>query len=258
MEVITMINNLYGFLVNSHTLNIFTDASIKPIPYCDSYIGIPGCAMYIGQQCVDKFYNILDYATNNKSEITAIQYGIWRAPQVIQNLHTDITRINLFSDSKISIYGIREWIFGWTQRINNGLMISSSGTPVANQFHYLSIVDFMLRMNLSINFYYVKGHCSSTPKGIKAFRDTFIRENKIGPGAQFSDQLVEYLSSRNNYVDAMTRQQFVYVDINKYPPINTCGLERICNFEYFIRNLDMRRYYRLISGYKINTSRTPN
>lgn len=190
----------YSDIFNPDTLNIFTDASIKKIS--DETLGCPGAVCVITYQngsndVLDMSYYVERYATNNSSEIKAISLGIAKA---LQYRHR-FKNINLFSDSRICIQGLREWIFNWVNCINNNVMCNSSGEPVANQNTFASIVHTILSNNLRINFYHQKGHVSinsksSVDKAMKVFYDV----NRLDIGTE----LMVILSNYNNLVDKVT------------------------------------------------------
>ena len=94
-------NNIF----TSDSLNIFTDASIKTLRNGER-IGCAGAVLVFGElkdnNIIEK-YDIIRNTTNNNSEIKAVRLGV---QQAIRN-SLPYTKIRLFSDSQISIYGIR-------------------------------------------------------------------------------------------------------------------------------------------------------
>lgn len=187
---------------NSETLNIFTDASVVQVG--DEYIGCSGAVAYVGDmdnlQKVNEIFKINRFSTNNNSEIKAIYLGIMIALQ----FKNQVKEINLFSDSKICIYGLREWIRKWTQNSGNGpLLIGSTNKPVSNQQDILNCVYTILNYGLHINLYHQKGHvenASGINNAIKVFKGSNLIENKF-----ISHEYMECISSANCYVDNMTR-----------------------------------------------------
>jgi ribonuclease HI len=183
-----------------NVLNIFCDASITKKPD-KTYIGCPGTICVRtghGEQpkIAETAYNIFDNATNNYSEIYAILMGLQCA--------NPYQTVNLFSDSKISIYGVREWIFGWlNNRDRNNLMCNSSGNPVSNQDVFLHIVRYIVNNNLSINFYHQFGHVNvAKANSLQDAKRGFKESN----GFDISMDDVIAISNYNNYVDNMTRE----------------------------------------------------
>ena len=132
-----------GILGNSNTLNIFTDASIKQVG--QETVGCAGAFCVAGKDrtIINQTNRILRYATNNSSEITAVKLGI----DLAIDYRNDFDTINLFSDSKICIYGLREWIFNWIDNMSNGVLYNSSNTEVANQEMFKKIINLITHYN---------------------------------------------------------------------------------------------------------------
>lgn len=236
----------YQDIFTPGTLNIFTDASIKKLPDGET-LGCPGalCIYTLNNSSSD----ILDltcyierYATNNSSEIKAISLGVAKALQYGYMFKT----INLFSDSRICIQGIREWIFNWVNCINDGLMCSSSGEPVANQNTFASIASTIVANNLNINFYHQKGHVRiSNNKAIENAMRVFKEVNKI----DVSFNLMKTLSSFNDFIDVRTGEEleeFTRTQINPFTKQDV-----VMRFD--MTNFDSHKYQQLInSKTKIN------
>lgn len=249
----------YQYFVNDETFNIFTDASIihRKIKYAGTdylyYFGSPGAEVYLGNKIISTHYNILPNCTNNQSEITAIKYGIDIGCQ-LTNLY-GIKNINIFSDSKICIYGIREWIFNWIKNMNNGVLYNTSGTMVSNQLQFISIIKSILYYNKSIRFYHIRGHFNSDKfSEKKKFNESFMKENHIN--MHLDERLIDFFIKANNSVDTTTRNElkklqesdFVYYDniikkMSQYPT-----KESIFNWDIYIRSLDLKKYKELIGG----------
>lgn len=201
-------------IFNIHTLNIFTDASIKKIS--NETIGCPGAIAIAtadnGQEyMIDKLLRIERNATNNSSEIRAVALGVYLASKYNNRYKT----INLFSDSKICIYGLREWIFNWVNCINQEKMYNSSGNLVANQEIFVSIIQTIINDNIVINLYHQKGHVSNTQVSISNAVRVFKESNKI----EVSMELMKILSEFNNYIDIETGEYIEYYlkEYNQYP-----------------------------------------
>ena len=198
--------------MNNRILNIFCDASIDRINHENRYNGSAGCILvdtsraeiymnngilYDSSVVVDKDILYIPNATNNESEITAILLGVRKAIQYKDNY--DI--INLFSDSKICIYGLREWIFNW--KIGNEKYYGSASTPIANQSIFIDIINLICLTDLKINLYHQKGHfvegkIDSVTLAGKVFRDS----NYI----QLSTADIYFISKYNNMIDNETRK----------------------------------------------------
>ena len=186
---------------NDNTLNIFCDASIAKRD--NITIGCPGVVvpMYINTSPCSYYtnYDILYDTTNNNSEITAILLGVYEALKYKDKYSI----INLFSDSKICIEGLRSWIFNWANNINSeGLLCSSSGSLVANQEVFKRIIWTIQQNNLRIRFYHQKGHVSiSSDQSMRKAADVFYNSNKI----LLNLDDICTISTFNNTVDIITK-----------------------------------------------------
>lgn len=181
-------------------LNIFTDASIKPLQVKNTWDGCSGAISVINEdkEDYDKRVVIIRNCTNNIAELTAIEVGVELA---IDNMGK-FSRINLFSDSKISVLGLRDWIWNWIQSSRDmRYMTTSSGTPVKNLNIILNIINkiLMIDPNLSqFNIYHCKGHALG--KG-ELIQKTFYEVNKLKISIEDALELGKY----NDIVDNLTR-----------------------------------------------------
>ena len=70
--------------------------------------------------------------------------------------------LNIFSDSKISVFGLRKWFFKYYQNAKGyTLMTSGIGSkkkPVSNQELILDIVRMILHSNTKLSIYHIPGH----------------------------------------------------------------------------------------------------
>lgn len=197
MEVILKTSDIF----NNESVNIFTDASVtkKQWEHGKETIGCPGFCTVINGNIVNHFECIDRYSTNNKSEILAIYYGILEAMK-----YQNFKYINLFSDSKISVIGLRDWFYNWTQNINNGIMFSTSGTPVSNQEIFLKILYTVIQNNIRVNLFHVKGHVNPLNKThIIDAKKVFIETNYMKTDVE--DDLISTICYYNNIVDTNTR-----------------------------------------------------
>lgn len=237
-------------LCNPNTLNIFSDASILQIKNgakIDYYIGCPGISVWYMDNKIGEYSEVYTKVTNNFSEIRAIFLAVWAARQYkIQ--YPMIKYINIFSDSKISICGLRDWMFGWIQKNNDGVLMSTSGV-VKNQEHFIKIIKFICDNNLSLRFYHVRGHHDhNTQKELIQFRNSFRRENHIND--MIDDNLVRYLIRGNSDVDHLTRRPLK----DKHQLDASFELECYghvpMTFDYktIVKEFDVDKYKRLILG----------
>ena len=180
---------------NEHTLNIFTDASIRAIQ--NGYIGCYGAIAVIGYTTIDESYVVTGYTTNNNSEIKAIREGILLALK-----HGAGKTINIFSDSQICILGLRERILRW--KLIGNQFIGSMGV-ISNQEIFMEIAQMILQYNLHINLFHQKGHIIFTAESLKQAQNVFRTSN--GFRGVIDMNLIRYISNYNNYVDDETRKR---------------------------------------------------
>ena len=95
---------------NPYTLNIFCDASIKSIKNMN--YGCYGAVAIYEDNIIDSSYQICSRTTNNDSEIRAIRSAVLLALKYRNNYQI----INIFSDSQISLFGIRDRCFRWKEK----------------------------------------------------------------------------------------------------------------------------------------------
>lgn len=140
-------------VLSDKTLNIFTDASISKYPGTNIVTGCSGAEFYIGDKYIYTDIQVLFNTTNNHAELMSILLGVYGAVQNMQIADT----INLFSDSKINVSALREWIFKWVNDRFDDTLYNSAGHPVANQKLMLSVIDIITRNNLQINIFMYVG-----------------------------------------------------------------------------------------------------
>lgn len=228
-----------------NTLNIFCDASITKATHLNNEIvGCPGyvCMTYNEYKqdvVIDKNHTILRNSTNNESEITAILMGVRRAV----DLKDQFTTINLFSDSRICIQSLRNWIFNWVNnRDSNGMMYGSNNHYVANQQIIANTANTIIQNNLKINLLHQKGHVNvGIQSHVDKAKKLFESENHL---SSISDDFIKVISYYNNMVDQYTKDVLKEVVPGFKPVSNYKGIYPL----QCILNKDaMERYSHLIN-----------
>lgn len=190
--------------VNPNVINIFTDASMMPT---DGTQQVPGCYGFLtmhGEVEINYGTYIDTYSTVNRAEIKGIKYAVMEAVRLRNMGFRGI--INIFSDSQISILGIRERIFSW---YNNGNFLENkSGDKVANQSEYIEIMQIIINNNPYVNFYHMKGHVNlHDSKSVFKASGTFRRSN-MHPDTPINNidlEFIKFISRCNNEIDNRTR-----------------------------------------------------
>lgn len=221
---------------DDRTLNIFTDASITTLA-TGEYVSCSGAIAVTGRlvitKIIDEVFQINRNSTNNNGEIIAIIKGV----ELALKYRFCFDQINLFSDSKICIYGLREWIEKWVMNSRGGTLIGSQNLPVSNQDMIITVVDLILNNNIPIALYHQKGHADMDSKLVKSIM-TFKTSNMID---QFiTTDYMRVLNQYNNYVDKKSRA--VLLD-NTYNPIVTP--QNLVQYVYD-PNMDIAKYLSLV------------
>lgn len=183
--------------------NIFCDASIDNA----HHIACAG-ALFINEDCnkILSEYRVRQLqATNNSAEILAILTGL-RAALSVREL-CGYNKFNLFSDSKLSIFGLREWLTNWVynQQLATGYFIGSNGQPVKNQDYFKECVRLVVDKQLDVNLFHQNGHMTyNNPKHLKTAYNTFVKSNNITPEATGVD--IIHVCYFNDMVDNRTRE----------------------------------------------------
>lgn len=219
---------------NDYTLNIFSDASISSQ---HTYTNACAGAIAVYQDfIIDKILTPMYNTTNNRAELMAILNGLYLAIRYRRK----VKRINIFSDSKISVFGLRTWIYSWINNSQDNILRSTSG-DVKNQDMILSIINFIIENNLQISLFHIRGHCDYTKfKDIIKFRKSFISENNLYPNI-IDDQLCMYLIKYNDYIDNDTRKNLINDKIESLKPYTL-------NLNSYLPYLDMDKYKLLLGG----------
>lgn len=246
IEKMIITNNL---IFNDNTVNIFTDASIKK--FGEETVGCAGAYIVTGldPNFGRQVKHIIRNSTNNNSEITAIWIGVNEAIKLRQAGFKG--NINLFSDSKICIFGLREWIFKWVRKSPGDQLIGSQGDPVLNQDVILQIVYTIMENNLNINLFHQNGHVLyNLPHHIEKAKKTFIQSNFPGLIDDVEDQLIYNISVANDIVDTFTRDELEVF----YPANSLYGAEKLVEVFYDPETKKdiLRKYNKLVGTININ------
>jgi ribonuclease HI len=186
-----------------NALNCFTDASTTKgsdgiVSSCAGYV-----LTYHGE-VIDRGERILYNSTNNEGELYAILMGV---KALLSYSYMD-TFLNLFSDSRISIEGLRSWCINWSKsQDKNGILYGTNGKEVANQ----KIIKYIIH-----TIYYSKIHMQlfcqlvhiNTCKVDDMTRSIsyFLNCN----GVKISNDIAVQISGFNNMVDNNTRKYLAH------------------------------------------------
>ena len=209
------------------SLDIFTDASVLgKVDVVKGNRVCGGAVSVINDMRDIEYHCVIDHATNNYGELT----GLYLAVQIAAEYEDLVDEFNIYSDSNISVCGLKSWIYNWINRMDhNGIMYTSSGVEVANQTIIKNIVDFIINTfdpnRHKINFIHCKSHVKiNSPSGIHSAYNCLTKNYKIIP-----DDLMDkipYIQKWNNYIDESTRASLIRMqykvdyklDEGKYAP----------------------------------------
>ena len=206
-----MIFSLDNFC-RSDVLNIFTDASLRSDGQNVWTCG--GALAFEGKEIIDRAFRIFGGQSSNYAELKAIRIGVSMAVELCKK--KQYSAVNLFSDSQISILGIRDRLFNW--RVVNDKLVGYANKQIKNQDIILDIVQVVNNGNLRINFWHQKGHVDiRSMKAKEHAYDTFVISNRPA-GATDSEvepAFINYISTCNDMIDHYSREQLYDISIRK-------------------------------------------
>lgn len=130
-------------------IQIFTDGACSGNPGCGGWGVYMRAFNNEGSLIAEKeLHGSSSNTTNNRMELQAVIEGL----KAIKNPNADI---QVFSDSKYVIDGIRKWIFGWKRR---GWK-TAEGKPVKNAEQWWEIDQ--ISSELRVIWTWVKGHADN-------------------------------------------------------------------------------------------------
>lgn len=231
-------------IFNSDTINIFTDGSIYKNLNTGETIGSTGALIMHGSDFntayLDNRTGILRNTTNNETEIESVLLGLKLASDYIRRTNIPY-HVNLFSDSKICIVGLREWMFNWIKCTYSGVLYNSSGSPVMNQETFKSCVSVILESNMNVSLYHQKGHVANSDASIQNAIKVFKELN----GDSVDSTFIKTVSYFNNFVDIFTKNDLKKRINNK--EFDTLAKDVVAPFILDPAGMDMNKYKYLIS-----------
>ncbi len=198
------------------SINVFTDASFIKIN--DTGVACSGYALVCNDQVIDTGYNITSYCTNNYGELYALFMGIYAGVEFAYKTGYAY-RINIFSDSQISVNGLRDWIFKWYKKTDtNHVMKSSGGMPIPDGLVYKQIVKLVVYYRLPIHIYHQLGHMKNVRESQDKVLEYFKKVNLETIDRELAARMIYY----NFYVDRLVRNNLLSItgnrkfDVDKY------------------------------------------
>lgn len=183
-----------------NAINVYTDSSITTDLKTNKFISCSGFVTVLHNEIIDNGYKIMYESTNNYGELYAIYLGL----QSLLKYKTDPNIfLNLFSDSKISIFGLTQWIYQWVKNIDsNFLLRSSTGSIVKNQELYSKIIYYVVHNNTHLSMYHQLGHMNCKRQSdLEKTIDKFELYNKENINEDIAREICYY----NDFIDNTSR-----------------------------------------------------
>lgn len=219
------------------TLNIFTDASILEL-LTGEFVGCSGAVAYTGVETrlklLEEEFCCNRHTNNNEAELRAIYLGICLGIKYKNQFEA----INLFSDSKNCIFGLREWVFEWVERSTGDMLIGSTNQPVKYHSDILKCIYTILDNDLNIKLYHQKGHVEChrlRQNAIDAFKSSNFEKN-----VYLTNEFIEQISECNCYVDKKTKDILAACEIS--------SIEERKEKEYKYQPFDCEKYKALVTN----------
>lgn len=189
-------------IVDSSSLFIFTDASASQKE--GKYTSCSGAIAVVAKSTDD--YEIIDekFLLNRTSrkdngEIRAINLGI----RLGIKHKAEFNNFYLFSDSKVSIWGLREKIGQWVENSTGSKLVGSTNFPISNQQDILSCIYDIMVNQLHIGLYHQLGHCEYSEYMIHKALERFQCNNSIE--GHVSEEFIRFICNMNCYTDHKSR-----------------------------------------------------
>ena len=192
-------NFLIDKIKNKNTLNIFSDASMRSRGknVLDTCYGAVSVNM---DTIIDERFRISSESTVPAAEIRGIRCALSLALQYRYNFDV----INIFSDSQVALFGLRDYIYGWTFR-KDGRLYNKSSKIVKNQELFVECYQLLseLRKTNIVNLYHQASHIENGLDQLKYGISVFKQSNGIKGTVDYNT--IRYISLYNNYVDNKSR-----------------------------------------------------
>ena len=191
-------------------LNIFSDASIIK-PRKNIYYGCYGAVAVSENKIIDSSYQVCADTTSNDSEIRGVRSAVSLAVKYKHKFPI----INIFSDSQISLFGVRERCFNWTE--NNGVLYGyDNKTPIKNQSVFIEVMRIIVENNMQVYYFHQKGHVNiRKKKSLNEALHVFLASNQLREDVDI--EFIKYISYYNDIVDNESRRILKQTKINQLP-----------------------------------------
>lgn len=186
---------------NSETLNLFSDASMRTIgkgKLGTCYGSVAVCK----DDIIDEVFRVQSLSTVPAAEIRGIRCSITLALQYRYRYRC----INIFSDSQIALFGLRDYIYNWYYNPGDNMLYNRhQKLPVKNQELYIEtflMLEELRRTNI-VGLFHQSGHVDSFVDDLRESIRVFKKSNNISGKVDYN--VARYIALYNNYVDNKSR-----------------------------------------------------
>lgn len=194
-------NFVLEMIYNNNTLNIFSDASMrKRGQFMDSCYGSVAVCK---DDIADELFRINSNCTVPAAEIRGIRCSLILA----NKWKYMFTNINIFSDSQIALFGLRDYIYNWKYNPADNMFYNGRNklNLVKNQELYIECFQLLceLKKTNNVNLYHQCGHVDNGKENLINAIEVFKKSNNIHGKVDYNT--IRYISIYNNYVDNKSR-----------------------------------------------------
>lgn len=223
--------------------DIYVDASIDT----ENKFGCSGAVVVDRKKdvIISEQYGLKGQSTNNMCEIIALWMGIYKAINMLWSEELPF-QVNLFSDSKISLFGMRDWITNWITGMRDGHLWTTSG-PAVNEEWFVDSYNAIVSSGIKLKYFHQKGHVNiNNSRSLFEADKMFRNSNNISPNK--AGIRPDIFSKYNDYVDKKSRE-VLYTFLNQnYTDPNTTFFVNGCPIVFDIVPSTLVNYLNQISG----------
>ena len=209
---------------NLEIMELFADASLKNIDKRDFV-----CSGAICINTSEERYTITADSTSNRGEILAVFLAIQMAHENLKKYPNRFKRINVYSDSQLSVLGTTKYMHTWIKNSTNDqeILYKPDNKPVQNQDLLMMVVTYCVANNLIINMYDQKAHVNlESKKSLIEANKYFYKAN----GFYLKKDEIYKISHYNGLIDKKSRDLLQYVNPNQYPRAKFNNKELLCHY----------------------------
>lgn len=162
-----------------------------------------------GDTIIDSDYRINSSKTSNYGEAQGVLLALGFAIKYKDQYPI----INIFSDSQITIFNIRDRYMSWKYKKDN--YYNKSTGVVQNQSLFVEMMQLICQYDLHVNFFHMKGHVNQRKfDDVRKAADVFACSNRISSN-KIDYAFIRYISNYNIIVDITSRSILSRTDIVK-------------------------------------------